>query len=218
MAATIGWPASFESGAAAEIGARKAVQAACLGLFVDMFDVYLPIGVLAPALPYFVPGGLSGAAQATIFYAVFAITLIGRPLGAVVVGEMSDRLGRRRTTLVSVAGFGVVTLLISALPGYDAWGAGAIVTLVALRLVNGVFIGGAYTAANPLAMEYSPKDKCGLYAALIHVGYPAALVCTSLLAALMLKVAIGQLSQKFGRRPTIAAIGVLSLAPACALY
>jgi MFS family permease len=311
------------------------VRAACLGFFVDMFDVYLPIGVLAPALTYFVPGGLSGAAQATIFYVVFAVTLIGRPLGAVVFGEVSDRLGRRRTTLVSVGGFGVVTLLISALPGYDAWGAGAMVALVALRLVNGVFIGGAYTAANPLAMEYSPKDKCGLYAALIHVGYPAALVCTSLLAALMLKVApggsagsayalwgwrvpfviggllagalfvyyirfvpeselwcsadkakaplkelfsgpdlrrvgqlfvvmtgawltlnatvgalpgvinailgvkssgvntgiligaaiaaalypsIGQLSQKFGRRPTIAAIGVLSLAPACALY
>ena len=111
-----------------------------------MFDVYLPIGVLAPALTYFVPGGLSGAAQATIFYVVFAVTLIGRPLGAVVFGEVSDRLGRRRTTLVSVAGFGVVTLLISALPGYDAWGSGAIVALVALRLVNGGFIGGAYTA------------------------------------------------------------------------
>jgi hypothetical protein len=133
-----------------------------LGSFIDMFDVYLPIGVLAPALPYFAPGGLSGATQATIFYVVFAVTMIGRPLGAVVFGEVSDRLGRRRTTLVSVAGFGVVTRLISALLGYDAWRAGAIVALVALRLVNGVFIGGAYSAANPLAMEYSPKDKRGL--------------------------------------------------------
>jgi MFS family permease len=52
-----------------------------------------------------------------------------------------------------------------------------------------MFIGGAYTAANPLAMEYSPKNKRGLYGALIHVGYPAALLCTSLLAVLMLAVA-----------------------------
>jgi MFS family permease len=169
--------------------ARRAVQAAYLGFFVDMFDVYLPIAVLAPALTYFIPSGLGGAAQATIFYVIFAVTLIGRPLGAVFFGHFGDRLGRRRTTLVSVAGFGIVTLLIAALPGYAAWGEAAIAALVLLRLLDGIFIGGEYTAANPLAMEYSPKEKRGLYAAFIHVGYPAALVCTSLLTALMLKVA-----------------------------
>jgi predicted MFS family arabinose efflux permease len=63
--------------------------------------------------------------------------------------------------------------------------------LIILRLLDGIFIGGEYTAANPLAMEYAPKDKRGLYAAFIHIGYPAALVCISLLAALMLKVAPG---------------------------
>jgi MFS family permease len=65
----------------------------------------------------------------------------------------------------------------------------AIAALILLRLLDGVFIGGEYTAANPLAMEYSPKDKRGLYAAFIHIGYPVALVCTSLLTALMLNVA-----------------------------
>jgi len=64
-----------------EFAARRAIQAACFGFFVDMFDVYLPIAVLAPALTYFIPAGLSGTTQATIFYLVFAITLVGRPLG-----------------------------------------------------------------------------------------------------------------------------------------
>src|SRR5690349_18283530 len=169
-----------------ELIARRAVRAAVFGFFVDMFEVYLPIAVLAPALAYFVPAGLSGAAQATIFYVVFAVSLIGRPLGAVVFGHFGDRLGRRRTTLISVAGFGIATLLIAALPGNATWGEGAIAALIALRLLDGIFIGGEYTAANPLAMEYSPKDKRGLYAAFIHVGYPAALVCISLLTALML--------------------------------
>ena len=102
--------------------ARRAVVAACFGFFVDMFEVYLPIAVLAPALGYFIPAGLSGATQATIFYVVFAVSLIGRPLGAVVFGHFGDRLGRRRTTLISVTGFGIATLLIAALPGYAAWG------------------------------------------------------------------------------------------------
>ena len=173
----------------ADLAARRAVRAACFGFFVDMFDVYLPIAALAPALTYFIPAGLSGTTQATIFYVVFAVTLIGRPLGALIFGYFGDRLGRRKTTLVSVGGFAVVTSLIALLPGYAAWGGFAIAALIVLRLLDGIFIGGAYTAANPLAMEYSPKDKRGLYGALIHVGYPAALLCTSLLTALMLTVA-----------------------------
>ena len=173
----------------ADLAARRAVRAACFGFFVDMFDVYLPIAALAPALTYFIPAGLSGTTQATIFYVVFAVTLIGRPLGALIFGYFGDLLGRRKTTLVSVGGFAVVTSLIALLPGYEAWGGFAIAALIVLRLLDGIFIGGAYTAANPLAMEYSPKDKRGLYGALIHVGYPAALLCTSLLTALMLTVA-----------------------------
>jgi predicted MFS family arabinose efflux permease len=169
--------------------ARRALRAASFGFFVDMFEVYLPIAVLAPALVYFVPVDLSATAQATIFYLVFAVSLMARPLGAVIFGYFSDRVGRRQTTLISVAGFGLATLLISALPGYAAWGEGAIAALIILRLLNGIFIGGEYTAANPLAMEYAPKERRGLYAAFIHVGYPTALVCIALLAALMLKVA-----------------------------
>jgi MFS family permease len=171
--------------------ARRAVRAAYFGFFVDMFEVYLPIAVLAPALVYFIPAGLSAAVKATIFSVVFAISLMGRPFGSMIFGHFGDRLGRRRITLISVGGFAVATLLVAVLPGYKAWGGASIATLLVLRLADGVFIGGEYTAANPLAMEYSPKEKRGLNAAFIHIGYPAALVCVSLLAALMLKWAPG---------------------------
>lgn len=167
------------------------MRAAYFGFFVDMFEVYLPIAVLAPAMVYFVQGGLTSATQATLFYLVFAVSLIGRPIGAVIFGHFGDRLGRRRTILISMGGFGVVTLLIAGLPGYATWGNDAIGALIILRLLDGVFIGGEYTAANPLAMEYSPKEKRGFYAGLIHVGYPTALVCASLLTTLMLRVAPG---------------------------
>jgi MFS family permease len=179
----------LEVAAPAKLTARRAVRAAYFGFFVDMFEVYLPIAVLAPALVYFNPPGLTSADKATLFYLVFACSLIGRPLGAIVFGHFGDRLGRRRTTLVSIAGFAAATSLIALLPGQARWGNGAIAALILLRLMDGMFIGGEYTAANPLAMECSPKEKRGLNAALIHMGYPAALVCITLLAALMLKVA-----------------------------
>jgi MFS family permease len=180
-----------ERAAASELIARKAVRAAYFGFFVDMFEVYLPVAVLAPALVYFIPPGLSAATRVTTFSVIFAISLMGRPIGSMIFGHFGDRLGRRRVTLISVAGFAVTTILIAALPGYQAWGGASIAALLILRLADGVFVGGEYTAANPLAMEYSPKEKRGLYAGLIHVGYPSALVCVSLLTVFMLKVAPG---------------------------
>jgi len=178
-----------EPTARSQLIARRAVRAAYGGFFVDMFEVYLPLAVLAPALVYFVPANLSATSKATILAVVFAISLLGRPIGSVVFGHFGDRLGRRRITLISVGGFAVATLLAASLPGYRAWGRASIAALLILRLADGIFIGGEYTAANPLAMEYSPKERRGLNAGFIHIGYPAALVCISLLAAWMLKLA-----------------------------
>lgn len=158
--------------APAALIARRAVRAAYFGFFVDMFEVYLPIAVLTPALPYFVPADLDRASRATILSLVFAASLISRPIGAVIFGHFGDRWGRRRTVLVSVAGFATMTLLIALLPGYATWGKAGVLALIALRFMDGIFIGGEYTAANPLAMEYSPKEKRGVNAALIHIGYP----------------------------------------------
>jgi MFS family permease len=125
----------------------------------------------------------------TVFYIVFAVTLIGRPMGSFIFGHLGDKIGRRKTTMIAVTGFGVVTLLIALLPGYQAIGMAALALLILLRLVDGIFLGGEYTAASPLAMEYCPKPKRGFYSAVIQAGYPIAYVAISLLVALMLFVA-----------------------------
>src|SRR5829696_451133 len=77
--------------------AKHAIRGAWFGFFVDMFDIYLPIVVLAPAL-------------------IFAATLLGRPIASVIFGHVTDAIGRRRTTIISVTGFGVGTLRIPLLP------------------------------------------------------------------------------------------------------
>src|SRR6202167_890122 len=118
--------------------ARRAVRAAYFGFFVDMFEVYLPVAVLAPALVYFIPAGPSAATKATIFSVVFAISLVGRPIGSMVFGHFGDRVGRRRVTLIAVAGFAITTLLIAALPGYQAWDGASIAALLVLRLADGI--------------------------------------------------------------------------------
>lgn len=167
---------------------RKALRAAVAGFFVDMYDVYLPVIVLTPAIGYFASASMSTTEKASLTYAIFAASLVGRPLGALIFGSMGDRIGRRRTTIIVSAGFTVCTGLIAVLPGYATVGVAAPVMLVLLRLLDGVFLGGEYTAANPLAMEYAPKSRRGLYGALINIGYPAALGVITILTMLTIQV------------------------------
>jgi MFS family permease len=166
---------------------HRALRAAFLGFFVDMFDIYLPVVVLGPAMAYFQPETLSPAFKSTLFDFVFAVSLVGRPAGAALFGHWGDKVGRRKVTIFSMAGFAVVTLAIGLLPGYEQWGLGSILALTCLRFVDGVFLGGEYTAANPLAMEYAPKEKRGLWSAIIHTGFPLSLTVMSLLTIALLR-------------------------------
>ena len=166
---------------------QRALRAAFMGFFVDMFDVYLPIVALGPAMSYFQPATLSPALQSTLYFIVFALSLVGRPVGATLFGHYGDRFGRRKITLLSMGGFAVVTLLIGLLPGYQTWGIGSVGLLAFLRLVDGIFLGGEYTGANPLAMEYAPKQSRGMWSAIIQAGFPVAMAAMSLITTGLLR-------------------------------
>ncbi len=178
----------LQANAVAHAAGQRALRAAFVGFFVDMFDMYLPIVVLGPAMSYFQPATLSPALKSTLYYSVFALSLVGRPVGATLFGHFGDKLGRRWVTIISMGGFAVVTLLIGLLPGYESWGIASIVILTLLRFVDGVFLGGEYTGANPLAMEYAPKEKRGKWAAIIHTGFPLSLAVMSLITTGLLRV------------------------------
>ncbi|MFG1646553.1 MFS transporter, partial [Amycolatopsis sp. NPDC049252] len=121
---------------------RAAVRGGTLAYFVDQFDIYLPIVVLAPATAYFQAANLSASTTALLASLVFASTLIGRPLGAIIFGHFADTVGRKRTTLVAVGGFGVITLLTACLPGHETIGVWSVGLLIGLRFVDGIFLGG----------------------------------------------------------------------------
>jgi len=180
--------ASRREGEALDPRAKNAIRGAFLGFFVDMFDIYLPVVVLAPAIAYFVSPQITGTASAIVGASIFAATLVGRPLGALIFGRYADTIGRRRTTIIAVSGFGVATLLMALLPGYQQIGIAAVIIFIALRFVDGVFLGGEYTSASPLAMEYSPREKRGLYGAIIMTGFPLAYAFISLITMFLLFV------------------------------
>ncbi len=168
-----------------EIKRRNAIKGAFFSEFIDMFDIYLPVVVLSPVLAFFQPSHLSTGMETILASLVFITTLIGRPVGALLFGMVADRVGRRKASIWSVSGFGVVTLLIALLPGYASIGITSYWLLVILRFVDGIFLGGGYTGAMPLAIEYSKKEQRGFVGGFIISGFPAAYVTINIVAMAM---------------------------------
>jgi len=164
---------------------RNAIKGAFFSEYIDMFDIYLPVVVLSPVLAFFQPPHLSSGMETILASLVFITTLLGRPIGALLFGMIADRIGRRKASIWSVSGFGVVTLLIALLPGYESIGIVSYWALVLLRFVDGIFLGGGYTGAMPLAIEYSKKHQRGFVGGFIIAGFPAAYVSINLIAMLM---------------------------------
>ena len=168
--------------------ANSSIRAGVLAFFVDQFDIYLPVLVLAPVLGYFQPPDIPASSAAILSAVIFASTLVFRPVGAAIFGHLADTTGRKNATLIAVAGFGSVTLLIAALPGQQTIGIWSIVLLIALRSLNGIFLGGEYSAAVPLAMEWSPKRRRGYVGGLILAGSPAAYGTIAALTIVLLQL------------------------------
>jgi MFS family permease len=167
---------------------RRAISGAVFSEFIDMFDIYLPTVVLSPVLFYFQPARLDPGEQAIFASLVFITTLLGRPIGALAFGVVADRLGRRMASITSVAGFGIITFLIALIPGYQQIGIASYWLLVILRFLDGICLGGGYTGAHPLAIEYSKKEQRGFTGGLILSAFPAAYIAITLVAMLMFAI------------------------------
>ncbi|MDE2582568.1 MAG: MFS transporter [Rhodospirillales bacterium] len=190
---------------------RRTIFAGCLGFAIDFFDIYLPVLALAPVIGYFEPKGLSPAVSSTIYFFTFAATLFGRPCGAVIFGHWADKIGRRRTTMISIAGFGILTALIAFLPGYASAGVWALVLLIGLRFVDGVFMGGEYTSNNTLALEMAPKERRGFVGGVLQGAFPIGFAMVSLVTTVMLSLTTTQQYYTWGWRVPFVFGGLLAL-------
>jgi predicted MFS family arabinose efflux permease len=166
--------------------ARTSILGGVITLFIDSYDIYLPALVLPAALGYFEPASMSSTLKATLDTIVFTVTLLGRPIGGPIFGNLADRVGRKRVAMITGIGFTVLTGLMACLPGYKQWGFASIGVLILLRLINGIFLGGGYAGPIPLAIERSPKRLRGLVGGIVVLGAPLAFIVISLIQLLVL--------------------------------
>ncbi|WP_151770272.1 MFS transporter [Streptomyces abyssomicinicus] len=162
--------------AAATTGRNKTAQRAGIGAFIgstiEWFDFY--IYGTASALVFdkvFFPE-LDGALGTLVAFATFWVGFLARPLGGIIFGHIGDRLGRKKTLVITLLMMGVSTTLIGLLPGYASIGIAAPILLVCIRMVQGIGLGGEWGGSVLIASEHAPKGKSVLYGAFAQQGSP----------------------------------------------
>ena len=145
----------------------KVVLASSLGTVFEWYDFYL-YGALATLIARRFFGGVEPSTAFVLALLAFAAGFVVRPVGALLFGRLGDRIGRKHTFLVTIVVMGLSTFTVGLLPGYDAIGLAAPVFLVALRLLQGLAMGGEYGGAATYVAEHAPPAQRGRYTAWIQ--------------------------------------------------
>jgi len=169
---------------------RKVIFASSLGTVFEWYDFYL-YGTLAVIIGNQFFSALDPASRTIFSLLAFAAGFIVRPFGALVFGRLGDMIGRKYTFLVTILIMGLSTFIVGLLPSYASIGVAAPVILIALRMLQGLALGGEYGGAATYVAEHSPQGKRGFYTSWIQTTATMGLFL-SLLVILGVRTAIGE--------------------------
>jgi MFS family permease len=146
---------------------KKVIFASSLGTVFEWYDFYL-YGSLAAIIAKQFFSGLDEGSAFIFALLAFAAGFIVRPFGALVFGRLGDMIGRKYTFLVTILIMGLSTFIVGILPNYATIGVAAPVILIALRMLQGLALGGEYGGAATYVAEHSPQGKRGAYTSWIQ--------------------------------------------------
>jgi MFS family permease len=146
---------------------KRVVFASSLGTIFEWYDFYL-FGVLTGIIgaQFFAP--LDAATRNIFTLLAFAAGFAVRPFGAIVFGRLGDLVGRKYTFLATILIMGASTFILAFLPGYESWGLLSPSLLIALRLLQGLALGGEYGGAATYVAEHAPNGRRGFYTSWIQ--------------------------------------------------
>lgn len=164
---------------------RKVWIASLVGSSIEWFDYFLygTVAALVFNQIFFVTEDPS--VGLILAYASFALSFFIRPFGGIIFSHIGDRIGRKKTLVVTLSLMGVATFGMGLLPTYQAIGIWAPILLITLRLVQGLGIGGEWGGALLLAVEYAPKEKRGLYGSIPQMGVTIGMVMGTVALSIM---------------------------------
>jgi MFS transporter, MHS family, shikimate and dehydroshikimate transport protein len=153
--------------------------ASAIGTTIEWYDFFL-YGVMTPLVlnKLFFPNA-DVLISTLLAYGTFFVGFLSRPIGGIIFGHYGDRLGRKTVLILTLLIMGIATFLIGLLPTYASAGMWAPLLLLALRIFQGIGIGGEWGGAVLMAVEHSPGGQRGFYGAWPQIGVPAGLLLSA---------------------------------------
>ena len=169
---------------------RFVILASSLGTVFEWYDFYL-YGSLASIIGVQFFSDYPPATRDIFALLAFAAGFLVRPFGAIVFGRVGDIVGRKYTFLVTILIMGLSTFIVGLLPNAATIGIAAPIILIALRLLQGLALGGEYGGAATYVAEHAPMGKRGYYTSFIQTTATLGLFL-SLLVILFTRTALGE--------------------------
>ena len=177
---------------------RRVILASSLGTGFEWYDFFL-YGSLAAVISKQFFAGVNESSAFIFALLTFAAGFAVRPFGALLFGRLGDLVGRKKTFLATIIIMGSSTTLVGVLPNYQSVGIAAPITLIALRMLQGLAIGGEYGGAVIYLAEHAPASLRGRYTSWIQTTSTLALLL-SLLVIMACRAKLGSAFETWGWR------------------
>lgn len=196
----------FPPEAKSEVPMGRVISASLIGSVIEWYD-FLIYGTAAALVfgKLFFPSADARISVVSAF-SVYAVGYLSRPLGGLIFGHFGDRFGRRNMLMLSMTIMGLGSFLVGCLPTYQQVGIWAPVLLVALRLVQGLGLGGEWGGAVLMVAESAPANRRGWFGGLVQLGNPVGRLIANAVFALTALIFAGSFLSGAWRIPFLLSI------------
>lgn len=157
------------------------------GFMLDSYDLTIVLAQSALLAEVFFPPESPLLATFGLIFS-YSLTIIARPLGSAIFGNIADRIGRRNTLLITIVGFSLVGASTAALPTYATIGIVSFLLFSMIRFVVGIFAGGEYAAGHPFVIEWTPGRFRGLISGFVQGGFSFGASIAAVVVGLLITV------------------------------
>jgi MHS family shikimate/dehydroshikimate transporter-like MFS transporter len=158
---------------------KRVVGSSVIGSTIEWYDFFL-YGVVAGLVfnELYFPSD-DPYISTLLAYSTFAVGFIARPLGGIIFGHFGDKIGRKSMLVLTLTIMGVSTALIAVVPTYEQIGIWAPISLIILRIIQGIGLGGEWGGAVLMTFEHAPVSRRGLFASFPQIGLSIGLLLSS---------------------------------------
>ena len=190
---------------------RKAAAAALIGTAIEWYDYFLygtAAALVFPALFFPHVNVYIGTLEA---FASFFLGFAARPIGGAIFGHFGDKIGRKKTLVITLLLMGISSTVIGLLPTYNAIGALAPFLLIILRILQGIGVGGEWGGSVLLSMESGRKDRKGFMTSWPQLGVAVGVILSSGAVSLFISLTGDSFNTWGWRIPFILSLALVAL-------